>query len=156
MSADEHNYNFESASSGASLTFPMQSSALQKNGYVVIKGRPCKIVDITTAKGDRYGQSMVHLVGLDIFTGKRLEDTVSSTHNMEVPNINRGEFPLISIEDDFLSLMNGDGSTKANVRVPEGALGRQIKANSDDGKDLLISVMEAMGEAVASSYKEVK
>jgi hypothetical protein len=44
QSDDEvHNQNFETAHAGASLTYPMQCSALRKSGHVVIKGRPCKV-----------------------------------------------------------------------------------------------------------------
>jgi len=41
---------FEGAHSGASDTIPVQCSALRKNGFVMIKDRPCKIVDMSTSK----------------------------------------------------------------------------------------------------------
>lgn len=79
------------------MTFPQQCSALRKNGHVVIKGRPCKIVDMSTSKTGKHGHAKVHLVALDIFNGKKLEDLSPSTHNMDVPNVSRREYQLVSI-----------------------------------------------------------
>ena len=125
----------------------MQCSALRKNGFVVIKGRPCKIVDMSTSKTGKHGHAKVHLVALDIFTGKKLEELCPSTHNMDVPNVSRRELQLVSIlmgkrghlrkltqrlkldisEDGFLSLMGDDGTTKDDVKVPEGEVGEKIE-----------------------------
>jgi len=155
MSDDEqHNQTFEQANAGASHTFPMQCSALRKNGHVVIKGRPCKIVDMSTSKTGKHGHAKVHLVAIDIFTGKKLEDISPSTHNMDVPNVNRNEYQLVNIDDGFLNLMTQDGASKDDVRVPDSELGEQIQTDFEAGKDLLISIISAMGEEQAISYKE--
>ncbi|KAH6572970.1 hypothetical protein BASA60_006316 [Batrachochytrium salamandrivorans] len=116
--AEEEHEQFESVSAGASLTFPIQCSALRKNGYVVIKGRPCKIVDMSTSKTGKHGHAKVHLVAVDIFTSKKLEDLSPSTHNMDVPNVVKIEYPLIDINDGFLSLVKDDGSLKEDVKLP--------------------------------------
>ena len=54
--ADE---DFQGVDSGASKTFPQQCSALRKNGHVVIKGHPCKIVEMSTSKTGKHGHAKV-------------------------------------------------------------------------------------------------
>ena len=144
----------DAASSGASATYPMQCSALRKNGHVVLKGRPCKIVEMSTSKTGKHGHAKVHLVGIDIFTGKKLEDLSPSTHNMDVPNVSRVEYSLLNIDDGFLSLMLSDGSTKDDVKLPDGELGQKLQDEFDEGKELMVSVISAMGEEACIGYKE--
>ncbi|KAG2145569.1 initiation factor 5a [Suillus cothurnatus] len=154
MSDDEqHNQQFEQASAGASLTFPMQCSALRKNGHVVIKGRPCKIVEMSTSKTGKHGHAKVHLVGVDIFTDKKMEDISPSTHNMDVPNVNRNEYQLLGVDDGFLNLMNTDGGTKDDVKLPDGKLGEDILAGFEVAETVMVTVTAAMGEEQVTSFK---
>jgi translation initiation factor 5A len=154
--AEEHDVTFDSADAGASLTYPMQCSALRKNGFVVIKGRPCKIVDMSTSKTGKHGHAKVHLVAIDIFTAKKYEDLSPSTHNMDVPNVSRREFQLLDISDDgFLSLMNDDGDTKDDVRMPDGEVGEKInKLFKVEEKDTNVIVLASMGEEACVEAKE--
>lgn len=46
------------------------------------------------------------------------------------------------------------GSTKDDVKLPEGDLGKQIQEEFDAGKDLLVTIIAAMGEEQAISVKE--
>jgi translation initiation factor 5A len=73
---------------------------------------------------------------------------------MDVPNVKREEYQLVNIDDGFLNLMLPDGNSKDDVKVPEGELGTQIQAAFDDGKDLLVTIVSAMGEEQAMSFKE--
>ncbi|KAL2826787.1 eukaryotic translation initiation factor eIF-5A [Aspergillus cavernicola] len=153
--ADEHE-TFESADAGASATYPMQCSALRKNGHVVIKNRPCKIIDMSTSKTGKHGHAKVHLVATDIFTGKKLEELCPSTHNMDVPNVQRKEYQLLDVtDDDFLSLMDDNGSTKDDVKVPDGEVGERIlKMFRDEEKDCNVTILTAMGEQTCMEVKE--
>ncbi|XP_040578540.1 eukaryotic translation initiation factor 5A-1 [Lepeophtheirus salmonis] len=142
--ADE--FDFGEGDAGASETFPMQCSALRKNGFVMIKGRPCKIVEMSTSKTGKHGHAKVHMVALDIFTQKKYEDICPSTHNMDVPNVKRKDYQLLDIDDGFLSLMDDSGNTRDDLRVPEGEIGDEIKVAIAESRDILCTVLSACGE----------
>ncbi|CAM9574458.1 unnamed protein product [Chrysoparadoxa australica] len=150
-------YDFSGTSSGASHTIPMEAGQIRKGGHIVIKGRPCKVVSVTTSKTGKHGHAKANFTATDIFTGKKLEDIVPSTHNTSVPIVTRNEYTLLDISDDgFCSLLKDDGDTKDDLglpTVPEG-LAEEIKDKFDEGKNLVVTVMTAMGHEQIISFKE--
>jgi translation initiation factor 5A len=94
MSNDEHTQYWEEAAENANATFPMQASTLQENGHVVLFGHPCKIFEKSMSR------NKVHLVGRDIFTGKRFETIVAKDASVDVPNVHRNEYQLVSSLDE--------------------------------------------------------
>merc|ERR1712142_517356 len=154
MSEELGDNTFETAESGASTVYPAQCSSLRKNGYVCIKGRPCKIVEMSTSKTGKHGHAKVHLVGIDLFTGKKYEDICPSTHNMDVPVVKRADYQLLDITDDgFLSLMEDSGNTREDIKLPDGDVGTEVKTKFDAQEDLLLTVLGAMGEEMVIGTK---
>merc|ERR1712178_124714 len=155
--SDLDDHTFEGADAGGALVYPMQCSALRKNGFVMMKGHPCKIVDMSTSKTGKHGHAKVNMVGIDIFDGKKYEDMSPSTHNMEVPNVKRMEMTLIDVTDEgFLSLMDDAGEIRDDLHCnhnPE--LLEEIRTKFDNGDELLISVLSAMGREVPMGWKPV-
>ncbi|OLL27020.1 Eukaryotic translation initiation factor 5A-1 [Neolecta irregularis DAH-3] len=170
-SEDEHTLDFGTGGAGASLTYPLQCSALRKSGHVVIKGRPCKIVEISVSKTGKHGHAKVHLIAIDvgIFTQKKLEDLSPSTHNMDVPHVKRVDWNLVcrsferknvqrfkvNIDDGYLNLLSPEGNEqKDDVKLPESDLGKEIEAAFEDGRDLIVTIVSAMGEEHCLAYKD--
>ncbi|XP_072174897.1 eukaryotic translation initiation factor 5A-1-like [Diadema setosum] len=147
--------DFGSGESGASSTYPQQCSALRKNGHVVIKGRPCKIVEMSTSKTGKHGHAKVHLVGIDIFTGKKYEDICPSTHNMNVPNVSRKDLQLTNIDDGYLSLMDDSGVVREDIKLPDNDLGKEITSRYEKEDQILCTVLTAMGEESVVGIKNM-
>ncbi|KAK6156610.1 hypothetical protein DH2020_010858 [Rehmannia glutinosa] len=103
------------------------------------------------------GTPSVTLSQIDIFNGKKLEDIVPSSHNCDVPHVNRTDYQLIDIsEDGFVSLLTENGNTKDDLRLPtDESLLSQIKGGFEEGKDLVVSVMSAMGEEQICALKDI-
>jgi len=137
-------------------TFPVQASSIKKNGFMVIKGRPCKVVETSTSKTGKHGHAKVHFVAIDIFTGKKLEELSPSTHPMPVPNVTRTEYVVVDINaDGYVSLMDdATGEVREDLKVPDNEDGAALRDNFAAGKEMLATVIKAMGEEHIMSSKE--
>lgn len=153
--SDFEDIDFSCTESGASTTIPAQCSSLRKNGCVVLKGRPCKIVDMSTSKTGKHGHAKVHIVGIDIFTGKKYEDVCPSTHNMDVPVVQRKRYQLVDIskQDGFLCLMDDkSGDIVDGVRIPtDQNVVKDIENRLENSVSTNVTVITAMGEECVSS-----
>lgn len=149
---------FEASSSGASQTYPKQCSALRKNEHVVIKDRPCKIVEMSTSKTGKHGHAKVHLVALDVFSGKKYEDICPSTHNMNVPVVTRQDYTVMGCQDDYLMLMDDTGGERNDLRKPDTSsdLGKEIDGKLDKEDVFLVTVLKAMGDEQVIAVKQDK
>ena len=127
-------------------------------GHMCIKGKPCKVLSVSTSKTGKHGHAKCNFTAQDIFTGKKCEDIVPSTHTTQVPFVVRKEYTLVDIsDDDFCTLMSDDGETREDIKVPDipDGFAHEIKEKfGDDSKEWLITVLCAMGKEQIVQIKE--
>ncbi|VDL90439.1 unnamed protein product [Schistocephalus solidus] len=139
---------YETADAGASNGVPILCGALRKNGYVIMKGRPCKVVEASASKTGKHGSAKINFVGIDIFTNKKYEECRPSSHTVYQPVINRQEATVLSVESDgYLQLMLKDGTTRDDIHA--GDLLSEVTEKLEklgDGEVLMVNILSAMDE----------
>lgn len=115
---------------------------------MLIKGKPCKVLSISTSKTGKHGHAKCNFTAQDIFTGKKCEEIIPSTHGTQVPNVSRKEYTLVDLsEDEFLTLMDDEGATREDIKLPAGDMAFDIKEKwQDQDKEWLVTVLSAMGQ----------
>tara|TARA_B100000161_G_C33542171_1_gene411155 strand:+ start:354 stop:830 length:477 start_codon:yes stop_codon:yes gene_type:complete len=149
-------YDFSNVDSGASETIPMEAGQIRKGGLIMIKGQPCKVIDVSTSKTGKHGHAKCNFVALNIFNNKKLEDMIPSSHTTTVPVIKRTEYTLMDISDDgYLSLMDENGETREDLELPEFPenYARELREEFDN-KQLIVTVLKACGKEQVVSHKE--
>merc|ERR1711884_137208 len=159
MAANDDEPTFDTADSGASATYPMQAGEIRKGSHLMIKGRPCKCVEVSTSKTGKHGHAKAHIVAIDIFTGKKYEDLCPTSHNLEVPFVKRTEYQLLSADADSgeVSLLLESGETKDDLNLPtfvkvgeptedDTKVVEEILKGMEDGKQVNVIVQSACGE----------
>eukprot|EP00979_Chaetoceros_neogracilis_P013766 scaffold4058_cov214-Chaetoceros_neogracile.AAC.2 len=156
MSDDD--YVIETTDAGATATIPKEAGQIKKGGFIMIKGRPCKVINIAVSKTGKHGHAKCNFTATDIFTGKKLEDMTPASHGTTVPIVNKSDWEIIDIEEDgSLTLMDEGGNQKVDVNLPTipDGYGDEIRAAWNEGENTIsVTVQEAVGEEAVVSYKK--
>jgi translation initiation factor 5A len=149
--SDNEEPTFETADAGSSLTYPTSVGSLRKGGHAMIKEHPCKIVDISTSKTGKHGSAKANYTGIDIFTGKKYEDSNPTSANIDVPRVVRNEYQLLNVDGARVSVLTDSGETKEDLNLPKDTEGnedetaKKIKQLFDEGKNVVVSVISSIG-----------
>merc|ERR1719506_2810272 len=117
--ADEDEPTFETGDAGAADTYPLQAGEIRKGSHLMIKGQPCKCVEVSTSKTGKHGHAKAHIVAINIFTGKKLEDLCPTSHNLDVPFVKCTEYQVLTADGTSgeVSLLQDDGTTKDDLNL---------------------------------------
>ena len=74
---------------------------------------------------------------------------------MTAPNVTRAEYALIDVDDGQVSLQDDAGEIREDLSLPKDReLSEKIKKEFEGGKDMMVTVVGAMGEESIMSCKE--
>mmetsp|Transcript_9185 Transcript_9185/g.18058 ORF Transcript_9185/g.18058 Transcript_9185/m.18058 type:complete len:160 (-) Transcript_9185:205-684(-) len=151
---------FEAAGEVSEKTYPIRAGEVKKGMIVLLKGFPCKVIEVTTSKTGKHGHAKANITGTDIFTGAKKVDISPTSHNMTAPFVTVTTYDLLDVsEDGFASLMEENGETREDLRCPDEnspdpTLGEKIRAAIANGKEVQVTVTKAMESEVITDYKE--
>jgi translation initiation factor 5A len=125
---------------------PLQASAFRKGTNIILKDKPCKVVEMSTSKTGKHGHAKINFTGIDIFTGKKYKALQASTHNMWTFESSKSEWSVMSLDGETLQLINEEGETREDIGLPaDEDLTKQIKAAVESGeKEVFVSVLTAL------------
>jgi translation initiation factor 5A len=126
-------------------------------GFMMIKGKPCKILSISVSKTGKHGHAKCNFLAVDIFTGKKLEDMIPSSHGTTVPIVERNDWEIIDIEGDELTLMDEGGNQKADLNLPTfpDNMGEEIREAWNGGENqVMVTVQAAVGIEQVIAFKK--
>jgi len=115
----DENYDIDVADSGASKTVSIEAGQIRKGGYIMIKGKPCKVKDVSVSKTGKHGHAKCKFSASDIFTGASCEELCPSTHSIDVPIVVKKDWMIQGLQDEtYVLLMDDDGEMREDLQVP--------------------------------------
>ena len=158
MSEEEH-HDLEIAhiDTGALESTSIPVNKLKKGGYVLLEGRPCRVVDIAKSKTGKHGHAKANIAGTDIFTGRRYEAHLPTSHDIEVPFVDRQDYALINIDGKNTQLLDLQGNMREDVEIGDDEVSQKVLSeyeNNDAGDEIIVTVISSNGESKIIDYKK--
>mmetsp|Transcript_14591 Transcript_14591/g.14451 ORF Transcript_14591/g.14451 Transcript_14591/m.14451 type:complete len:161 (+) Transcript_14591:101-583(+) len=158
MSNDDNDYEIEVLEAAGSATIPMEAGQIKKGGHMMIKGKPCKVLSISVSKTGKHGHAKCNFLATDIFTGKKLEDMIPSSHGTTVPIVTKTDWEIIDIDDeDHITLMDEGGNQKTDLDLPSVPpnMAQEIRDAWNEGENVVsVSVQAAVGIEQVIAFKK--
>jgi translation initiation factor 5A len=152
----EEETNFNIGNAGASDTIPIKAGSCKKGVHVMLKGNPCKVIDVSTSKTGKHGHAKINITGIDIFSGKKYQESSPTSHNLMQPVITKQDYQLVELDDDdFLTLLDENGSVREDLTLDsdDNELTSRLKEDFKSGKEIMVTIQKCLQKEKVISYK---
>ena len=171
------------ADAQSAMTYPLAGYKLRQGDYVMVRDQPCKVKDLKVTKPSKHGHAKMRIVGVNVFDGKKLTDVSPVSHKVYVPFVKQTTYMLLDVHPrtGVMSLLDGETCVvRDDVMMPtSGEVARELEqhlearraaedrasgscnnaeeavyvAGEEDERDVLVTVLEAMGRAEVCQVK---
>merc|ERR1719198_2797771 len=119
MAEGDEQYEMETTESGASDTHMVEAGQIRKGGYIMVKGKACKVKDVSVSKTGKHGHAKCKFLATDIFSGATCEELCPSTHGIDVPIVKKTDWMVQGIQDEtYVLLMDDSGEMREDLQFP--------------------------------------
>merc|ERR1711881_560339 len=118
MAEENEDFEIDSADAGAASEHNVEAGQIRKGGYIMIKGKACKVRDVSTSKTGKHGHAKCKFSAVDIFTGATCEELCPSTHAIDQPFVTKKDYSIMGLEGDYPQLMDEDGEMREDLALP--------------------------------------
>jgi len=117
---------------------PLQASLCRKGVFVIMCDMPCKVNELKISKTGKHGSSKANMVGYDVITNKKYQETVPGHATMFGFEPKKMEYEVVDIAGGQITAMTADGQEKF-FNLPEEEHGVKLladfQANAEKGGD---------------------
>jgi translation initiation factor 5A len=118
---------------------PLQASLCRKNVFVIMCDNPTKVNELKISKTGKHGSSKANMVGYDLITNRKYQETVPGHATMFGFEPKKMEYEVVDIADGQITAMTADGQEKFFLLPIEQEHGQKLladfQANAEKGGD---------------------
>merc|ERR1711871_1687319 len=136
MAAEDGAFEIETSDAGASKWVATEAGSIRKGGYIMIKGKACKVKDVSTSKTGKHGHAKCKFSAQCIFTGATCEELCPSSHNIDVPFVTKTDYAIMGLEGTYPQLMDEDGVMREDLQLPN------VEYSTDEDQKISQMILE--------------
>jgi translation initiation factor 5A len=106
-----------------SHTHPLEAHHVKKGNGIMLKGMPCKVVDVKTSKTGKHGHAKCNITGIDVISGRKYNEVHPGHIVLAAFDAKKDEYELCSVDeaDNSIEVIDEAGATVTiNIENDEG------------------------------------
>jgi translation initiation factor 5A len=137
-----------------STTEFVQTSSLRVGNLIVVDGKPCKILAMSSAKPGKHGAAKTIFDTRNLLTGKNVQTSAASKGMMSVPQTKRETYTVLDVKDDLFMTLMKDGQLREDVQLQNDEHGNMITDLLQQEKSPEVTLMTVLDHVLITNVSE--